>query len=111
MIGEKILKKRHVSINEVKELLTKRKAEKELTYEQDTSLKYAKNFSKLTEKQSKKIYAELMEIKGMTERLAIKIIDILPKDIEVMKILPLKEEEITNEALTTALEIVKKYRK
>jgi DNA-directed RNA polymerase subunit F len=111
MIGEKIIERKNICLAEIEKLLSERKKEKELTYEQETSLKYAKNFSKISVKEAQKIYEELMKLDGMTDRLAVKIIDIMPKHIEIMKNLPLKEEEVKEETLMQAFEIIKKYLK
>ncbi len=45
MIGEKIIEKKPVNLTEVKQLLAGKKKEKDLSYEQDLTMKYAKKFS------------------------------------------------------------------
>ena len=109
MIGEQILSKKPITLSKAKNLLEKRKEASEPTYEQEEALKYAKTFSKVTKKQRDKIMEELLKLETIDEELAVKIIDILPHDIEVMKILPEKKAAVKEEDLAAALEIVKKY--
>ena len=109
MIGEEILEKKPITLVEVKAILAERKKENELSYEQDIALKYAKRFSKLTEKQLKKIKEELKGIKGLSEEIMVKIIDILPDKKEILELLIPKESELKEEDLKKILEITKKY--
>ena len=48
MIGEEILESKSITLAEIAELLKERKKEKELSYEQEHALKYAKAFSKIS---------------------------------------------------------------
>ncbi|MCD6478460.1 MAG: hypothetical protein J7L44_01075 [Candidatus Diapherotrites archaeon] len=109
MIGEQILSKKPITLSKAKNLLEKRKESSEPSYEQEEALKYAKMFCKVTKKQRDKIMEELLKLETINEELAVKIIDILPQEIEVMKILPEKKDDVKEEDLVAALEIVKKY--
>jgi len=109
MIGDEIISSKKITLTEVKELMKTRKKEKELTYEQDLTQKYAKNFSKLTEKQAQKLFEELIKLESVDEELAAKLVDVLPAETELIKLAPLKESTVTQEDLTQALELVKKY--
>lgn len=109
MIGKEILSKKFISLSEIKTIVSERKKEKDLKYEQDQSLKYTKEFAKITDVKAKKLIEDLMKINGMTERLSVKIADIAPEEIEIMQLLPLKEENVSDETLKEALETVKKY--
>jgi len=109
MIGEELLSRKPVTLSKVKNILKKRKEESELTYEQEETLKYASAFCKVTKKQRDKIMEELLKLETINEELAVKIIDLLPQEIEIMKILPEKKSEVKEEDLVAALEIVKKY--
>jgi len=109
MIGEEFIGRKPVTLAEVKQLLKARKKDKELTYEQDQTYKYASTFAKLTLKQREKLFSELMKLETMNEALAVKILDLLPKDIEVIKLLPEKSEGVSEEDLAKALEIIQKY--
>ncbi len=109
MIGEEFVSRKPVTLGKVKEILKERKKEKDLTYEQDQAYKYASTFSKLTMKQQEKLFSELIGIDTINEGLAVKIIDILPPEIEIMKLIPTKEDAVTEEDLKKAFEIVSKY--
>ncbi len=109
MIGEELISRKPITLSKVKNILKKRKEESELTYEQEETLKYATTFCKVTKKQRDKIMEELLKLETINEELAVKIVDILPRDIEIMKILPEKKSEVKEEDLVAALEIVKKY--
>lgn len=112
MIGEKILEEKFVCLPQIKELLKDRKVEdKEPTYEQAGSTKYAKQFAKITDKQAEKLIEELLKIEGMTQELAVKTVDILPKDKEVAKTMIKKGETVSEENIDKILELTEKYLK
>ncbi|MEM0360041.1 MAG: DNA-directed RNA polymerase subunit F [Candidatus Diapherotrites archaeon] len=110
MIGEEFVSRKPVSLVEVKAILKARKREdKEPTYEQEQAAKYAATFAKLTDKQREKIYEELKAISSLDEKNIVKIIDIMPSEMEIMKITVDKKEGVTEEDMAKALEIVRKY--
>ena len=109
MIGDKILERKVLTLTEAKDILAERKKDKELTYEQDMTLKYAKTFSKLTPKKAEKLLSELMKLEGMTEELAVKVADILPTEKEVFRLLLPKDTELSDETIAQAMELAKKY--
>lgn len=109
MIGEKILEQRPASLKEVEELLAERKKEKELTYEQDLTLKYAKKFSKLTTAKYKKIVKDLSSVEGLTDDLIVKIIDIVPADKNILDLL-FEKHSVSDETKKQILEITSKYK-
>ncbi|PIU21252.1 MAG: hypothetical protein COT15_03195 [Candidatus Diapherotrites archaeon CG08_land_8_20_14_0_20_34_12] len=112
MIGEKILEEKFVCLPQVKELLKDRKVEdKEPTYEQAGSTKYVKQFAKVTDKQAEKLMEELMKLEGMTQELAVKVVDLLPKDKEIVKAMMKKGETISDDNVTKILELTEKYLK
>lgn len=111
LIGEQLIDRKTVSLADVKDLLVKRKKEKELTYEQDMALKYSKQFCKLTVAQTKKMIHELKEFEGITEDLAIKIADLTPTELPVLKLLIPKEIKIADDVLNKVLEISLKFSK
>ena len=108
MIGEKILEQRPASLKEVDGLLVERKKEKELTYEQDLTLKYSKKFSKLTDAKYKKIVKDLSTVEGLEDELIVKIIDIVPADKNILDLL-LEKHTLSDEVKKQILEITSKY--
>ena len=136
VIGEKITGEKPLTLTEIKEFLTERKKEKELTYEQDLAMKYAKKFAKVTISQAEKIREELLKLKpfdelaktgsalGQDEHAALnrervrdleyavtKIIDILPQAKEVLLLVMPKGIELDSEAIEKVLNVTKKYSK
>ena len=81
MIGKDVIEEKPVTLVDVKQLLTKRKKEGELSYEQKISLDYVSEFGKTA---ISKVHAALEKLKaeGMDERVAVKILDIMPKTKE-----------------------------
>ncbi len=111
MIGEKLLHQKPVSLNEVKQLLSERKKEKDLGYEQDLTLKYSKKFSKLSVASSEKLQAELRKIVGLSDAVVVKIVDILPEKKEILQLFLPKDSKLNEQTLQKILLLVKKYKK
>ncbi len=109
MLGEKIVEEKPITLVEVRELLSERKKEKELTYEQDLTLKYAKRFGKLTIKQLEKLREELSKMEKLDEIAIVKIIDILPKTKEILDIILPKNMQLDNETTEKILNVTKKF--
>lgn len=107
MIGKQLLEKKSVGLFKVHDLLNKRKQEGELTYEQNTTFEYSKKFVKLASAKAGKLNKALLEMDGMTEDAAIKIVDILPEDMETLKLCLSKEAKLKEDSLSQILELVK----
>ena len=111
MIGEKFVEEKPMTLVEVREILSERKKDKELTYEQDLTLKYAKRFAKLTPKQLEKMAEELEKIEKLDVAARVVILDILPKTREVLDLVLPKNIELDNETAERILDVTKKYAK
>lgn len=111
MLGEKIIEMKPLSLLQVRELLEARKGEKDLTYEQDVTLKYAKKFAKLSPAKAEKLLAELKEVPSVDDEFAIKICDIMPGSKEVLELLVPKGLSFDAANSGKVLEIVAKYAK
>ena len=109
MIGEEFISRKPVSLIEIKKLLKARKKDKELSYEQGQTYKYVSAFSKLTEKQHKKLFGELVQLETISDGTAMKILNIMPKEIEIIRLIPEKSDGVSEEDLAKALEAVGKY--
>ncbi len=109
MIGEEFIGKKPVTLVDVKRILKERKKEKELTYEQERAYSYARTFAKLTQKRKERLASELAELETIDKETACKILDIMPAEIEIMKLVPGDKKDISEEDLKKALEIIKKY--
>jgi DNA-directed RNA polymerase subunit F len=111
MISENKISEKPVSLTEIKQLLSGRKKEKELTYEQDLTLKYAKKFAKVTPAQLEKIKKELSKIEKLDEAAVIKLIDILPSTKESLELVIPKNVELEQADIEAILDVTKKYAK
>lgn len=110
MIGKKLESSKPVPIFEVKELLKEREADGELTYEQTLANDYVKKFSKLTKAKGPKLIEALSPLVEDQE-LAVKIADIMPVEIERLKLLFPKGTNIDEAKLKEIHELVLKYAK
>jgi DNA-directed RNA polymerase subunit F len=109
MIGKEIIDKKPVSLVKIKEILKERNKEGELTYEQKTTYDYVKKFAKLTAAKQKKLLADLQSIEGIEEAFALKISDVLPDNLEVLKLMAHKNSKASEDDLKKAFDVVKKY--
>lgn len=111
MAEGKIISMRPVSLQEVKEILTERKSEKELGYEQEITMKYVEKFSKLTKKQAEDLVKKLKEIEFLKDReeLIYQLVNALPTKIEQAKLFLTKDIEASDDDLNKVVELTKKY--
>jgi len=109
MLEQKIIESKPITLVEVKELLKERGKLGELTYEQNLTQKYASKFAKLSKAQAAKLLNELNNIPGMADELAIKIVDILPTDLEILELLIPKNSSIKKDSFQPIIDLVKKF--
>jgi len=119
MIGRKKLKEEYISIPEAKELLLKRKEEgaeenpeEPIFYEARVSIEHAERFSKLSAEKAKELRKKLTGLfEWLDERIATKIVDIMPEDYFDIRVIFAKEEHMpTKEDAEKILEILDEYR-
>jgi len=109
-MARKILDEQHINISQVEAVIKERKKDGELTYEQKKTLQYAKEFRKLDAKKAKEMLEEL-EAAEIDKAVAVKIVDIMPRNKSELKVLYSKHHVPTEEEIKSALELVKKYGK
>ncbi len=109
MMNEKVLSVNQIPLVKVKELLKELAKEGELTYEQSLTLKYADKFSKLPRTKTEKLMEELKKIEGMTNEVAIKIVDLLPQNEEILSLVIGKNIKISDEDIAKILKSIKSY--
>lgn len=110
MIGKKIISNKAVPLFEVKEILAERNEKGELTYEQNLTYGYSKKFSKISKSKGAKLLDELKNIEGIDEKLAVKLVDILPKDLEDLNLVIPKGIKIEEDKLQEILKTIKKFK-
>ena len=81
---EEVVKKRMLSIPEVKEILSKRDVES-MDQIQRWTHDYVSKFSKIEPKAAKKMKHDLINQCGLTEEEAVEIINILPKSLPELR--------------------------
>jgi len=102
-----------LSLAEVKDFLdSKKKDKKELNFRENKSLEYINSFSVLKKDKAESLKKELneLEMARLKEKQIVKIVDLLPKNVDDLKII-LSGEDITLKAedLNKIVETVKKY--
>src|SRR3989344_1879707 len=111
MIGKKVISSQNSPLFEVKEVLSERNKDGELTYEQQHALDYSKKFTKVTPAKGEKLLKELREIEGLDEDFITKAIDILPIDMETARLISYKGSAITDDKIKQVVELTSKYAK
>jgi len=111
-MGElKILEETPITLTEVKERLTLIEKEKTLSFRGEKTKEYLASFTKLSPKESQELAKKVQEldIPRLKDRHITKIIDVLPIDIDSIKIL-LSGETITikDEDLKRILNVIPK---
>ena len=105
-----IIEERLVNWAEAKKILESKEKEKELGYEQKNALEHLRKFSKLSMKKANDMIEELGKIERLKDRQKIIIANMLPKDMEDLRVLFAKEVvNLSDEDKKKILSIVKKY--
>jgi len=96
---------------EVKELLEKELEEREeLTYEQKLTVSHVDRIKKVSLKNSQKLIKELLKLERVTEYLALKIAEIIPKDFDDIDMIYQRERfRLSDEEKEQILEITAKH--
>jgi DNA-directed RNA polymerase subunit F len=119
MIGRKKLEEHYLTIAETKQLLERRKEEgmeenpeEPMFYEARVSLEHAERFSKLSPEKAAELKGRLIELfDWMDERLASKIVDLLPEDYFDIRVIFAKEEyRPTKEEADEIIKLLDEYR-
>jgi DNA-directed RNA polymerase subunit F len=102
--------KKIVSLAEVKDILTERQSESELTAEQKLALEHSQKFARVDSKKSKKLVKELTELGFVSETNAVKIADIMPSYADDVRLIFSKERaSVEKKDIEKVLSIVQKY--
>ena len=119
MISRKKLEERYLTIAEAKELLEKRKAEgleenpeEPMFYEARISLEHAERFVKLRPEQAIELKEKLTGLfDWLDERLAAKLVDLMPEDYFDIRIIFSKEDYMpTPEEAEAIIRLLDDYR-
>jgi len=111
MIGKKVLETEPITMAEVKVILEKFAEKHEFTYEQNLALEHASKFSKIDYEDVQKLTEELMELPNIKKKHAVRLADLMPKDIADVRLIFAKERiPIKKEDFEKILKIIDKYR-
>lgn len=111
MVESKVIDMKPVALYEVKEILKARKAEKELNYEQELTMKYVDKFAKLTEKQTQDLISKLKEFEFLkdNEQLVYEIVNVVPTRLEQLQLMIPKDASPSDEDLKAIVALTEKY--
>lgn len=102
--------KKHLTLAEVKDIITERQAEGELTAEQKLALEHAQKFARVDTKKAKKLVKELLELGFVSEVNAVKIADIMPTHADDVRLIFSKERaSVEKKDIEKILSVVEKY--
>jgi DNA-directed RNA polymerase subunit F len=97
MIGRNIESARPATIAEVEALLQAQKDVRELSFEQQTTLDYAKKVAKTSSKAAQSLVKELLKLEKLTPEVACKLVDLLPLNKEQLTAVVSKERYTLSE--------------
>ncbi|MDO8339203.1 MAG: RNA polymerase Rpb4 family protein [Candidatus Burarchaeum sp.] len=97
MIGRNIASARPATIAEVEALLQAQKDGRELSFEQQTTLDYAKKVAKTSSKSAQSLVKELVKLEKLTPEVACKLVDLLPVNKEQLTAIVSKERYTLSE--------------
>jgi DNA-directed RNA polymerase subunit F len=104
------MSERYVTLAEVKKLLLEESDKRELLTSQKAALDHAQAVSYLSVEDTQSIIEEVSKLDKVTDRIAIKIADILPKYPNDVRAIFYKERvELTADDIQEILDIVAKY--
>ena len=107
----KVLKEKSITLAEVKKILEDKNKNEPLTTIEQTTLDYARKFAKIPYEKAIKLMEDLINL-GVSEDIAIQIVNILPRTIEELRTIVMKREEreYEPEFLNKILELISQYK-
>jgi DNA-directed RNA polymerase subunit F len=107
---QEILNEKLITDVEAREILSERKKEIELGYEQKNSLEHLKKYNILTPKKLEELLKKLSEVKKLKERQIISMVNMLPKDNDDLRLILEKDYTLlTEEEKNLILEAINKF--
>ncbi len=99
-----------IPLEEVKEILKKRKKEDEaLAYELDQTLENAEKFAGSSPAETRKLIEEIRKNDKIPLETAIKIVDVMPKKAQTLKTIMLKDRiELSDEEVEAVIKLLNK---
>jgi len=106
----KVIETQPVPMAQAKIVMEKREKERELGYEQKLAMEHLKKFTKLSEKDAKKLVEDIESVMKMSPQTVVSIVNLLPKTPDELRLIFTKERfSLKEDEISKILEIVKKY--
>ncbi|MDD5416975.1 MAG: RNA polymerase Rpb4 family protein [Candidatus Aenigmarchaeota archaeon] len=106
----KLIETKPISMSEAKEAMLKKEKDGELNYEQKLALEHLKNFTKISEKDAKKLEESISAIVKLSPETLVQILNLMPKNPDELRLLFAKEKfSLKEEELKKILELIEKY--
>ncbi|KZX12198.1 RNA polymerase Rpb4 family protein [Methanobrevibacter oralis] len=110
MIGKNIIETEPITGAEVKEVLEEYSEDNELNYEQNITLNYLSRFKRYSLEDSEKLIEELQDKVNIKQKVAVRIVDLIPKDLSDLRLIFNKEiHQPTTDEMEQILEILEQY--
>lgn len=110
MIGKEIIESEPIPGAKVKEVLEEYSNEHELNYEQNLTLNHLARFKRYSLEDSEEIVEKLQDEFGLRPKVAVHIVDLIPKDLADMRLIFAKEpSKIDKEEMEKILEFLEQY--
>lgn len=106
----RIIETKPINTAEAKEVMVSRENAGELVYEQKLAVEHLKKFTKLKIEDAKKMAEELSSVTRMSPEILAQIVNLLPKNIDEIRIIFARERfSLKEDETKKILEIIKKY--
>ena len=110
MIGKNIIESEPIPGAKVKKVLEDFSNDNELNYEQNITLNHLARFKKYSVEDSEEIVEKLQEEFGLRPRVAVHIVDLVPKDLADLRLIFAKEPtKVDNDEMKKILELLEQY--
>ena len=110
MIGKSVINKEEIPGIEVKETLEEFSEEYELNYEQNVTLNHLARFNRFSLEDTNEILEKLEGELGLRHKVAVHIVDLIPKDLSDLRLIFAKEPvQIDKEEMEKILDILNQY--
>lgn len=105
------LDEKSITLAEVKKILEEKSGDEELSAIEQTTLDYVAKFTKVEAEQARKLVKKLCSEYGLSENVAIQVVNIMPETIEELRtILGKEEKKLEGETVQEILELILKHR-
>ncbi|MGC8585383.1 MAG: RNA polymerase Rpb4 family protein [Thermoplasmata archaeon] len=102
------MERKYLTIPETKEILEKISKERDINDFQKDVLTYVRNMSKISPKEAEEMVKKLMKLDFVSEKMAVKIVDIMPVNSEQVRSIFYKEKkDLSEEQISSILAILK----